>query len=268
MKKIAFLGIGGIGGYYGGLMAQHYAKSNEVEIYFIARGENEREIRENGLRLETTNGKFLAHPYRISSDPAKIGIVDLLIVCTKSYELEQALYQYITCINNDTVILPLLNGVDSKERIQIILRDNEVWEGCVYVVSRVLKPGYIQETGIMAALYFGATDGNSEKLKQAEHFLKESGIDARLSENITLDIWQKFLFISSVSSLLTYLDTSIGAILANPEKKGILLALLHELKSIADAKDIQLPDDIIQKAIETMSALIRYCRLRTGSAVD
>ncbi len=255
MKKIVFLGIGGIGGYYGGLLAKYYAGSDDVAVYFIARSENERAIKENGLHVESTKGNFIAHPKLVTSDAAEIGVADLLIICTKSYGLEEALRRNLACVNDETVILPLLNGVDSRERIKAIVPNNEVWDGCVYAVSRLIKPGFIKETGIIAMLCFGAVDGNPYKLKQVEKLLKEADIDAELSENIYSAIWRKFIFISSVSTLLTCLDTTIGEILANPENKYILLELLHELKTVAEAKRIPLPEDIIEKAITTMSAL-------------
>ncbi len=255
MKKIVVLGVGGIGGYYGGLLAKYYAGSDDVEIYFIARSENELAIREHGLHVESTKGNFITHPKLITSNAAEIGIADLLIICTKSYGLEEALRRNLACINNETVILPLLNGVNSRERIKAIVPENEVWEGCVYAVSRLVKPGFIKETGIMAMLCFGAANGNRYKLTQVEKLLKKAGIDAELSENIHSAIWKKFIFISSVSTLLTCLDTTIGEILVNPEAKKTLLELLHELKTVAEAKRIPLPEDIIEEAITTMSAL-------------
>src|SRR5579872_6174110 len=103
--KIALLGMGGVGGYFGGVLARHYEKSNTIEIIFIARGDNKTVIKRSGLHLQTAEETFVAHPKLTSSDPSEIGTVDYLICCTKTYDLEQSIHQYIACITNETVLL-------------------------------------------------------------------------------------------------------------------------------------------------------------------
>ncbi len=253
--KIAIAGIGGVGGYFGALLAKHYENNDEAEIFFIARGENEKVISENGLKVESTKGNFTAYPAKTTSDADRIGIVDFLICTTKSYHLEQILLQLSPCINTSTVILPLLNGVDSNERIKSIFPDNEVWEGCVYLVSRLAAPGFIKETGNISLLFFGSSNGTKEKLKLAEHIFLNAGLEAKLSENIQQTIWEKFLFISTIATVTSYLDKSIGEVLAHNESKLLLHSLLSELKNVADKKNIVLPENIINKTIEKMIKL-------------
>ncbi|MFC6999937.1 ketopantoate reductase family protein [Rufibacter roseus] len=255
MKKIGILGIGGVGGYFGGLLAKKYENSDEVQIFFIARGEHEEAIKKNGLQVEATTGNFVARPALVSSDASQIGPLDLLLICTKSYGLEQSLKQYSACISPETVLLPLLNGVDSKERIEQVLPENEVWDGCVYVVSRYIEPGLVRETGGIGKLFFGSDSGTPGKLKAAEKLLQDAGFKATLSDNILSTIWEKFLFISSVSTTLTYLDVTVGAVLEKPEYKQLLVALLEELIAVAEAQNIVLPPDIIQRTVDTMARL-------------
>ena len=255
MTKIAIVGIGGVGGYLGGMLAKHFEDSKEVEIYFIARGENEKAIKQNGLRVETTKGNFVAHPKLITSNPGDIGAVDFLIYCTKSYDLEESIEQFKPCINKDTVILPLLNGVDSSERIKTILPSNEVWDGCIYIVSQLSEPGIIKETGNINTLFFGSDTGTEVKLKKIETIFKESAISASLSGNIQQEIWKKFIFLSPIATLTSYLNVNFGVILSSEEHKKTLWSLLHEIKAVADAKKIRLPDDIIQKTMATMLGL-------------
>jgi 2-dehydropantoate 2-reductase len=255
MVKIAIAGIGGVGGYFGGLLALHYQHSDEVEVYFVARGEHEKAIRQHGLTVETTQGTFSAVPKLVTSDPAQIGEVDLLICCTKSYDLEQSIRQLKPCIGSATVILPLLNGVDSGGRIKAIYPENEVWDGCVYVVSRLTAPGQVKETGNIGLLYFGSTTGSETALTQTESICKKAGIQASLSRNIQHTIWEKFIFISTIATLTSALDTSIGAILENNDSKSLLFALLGELKTVADANGIELPDTIIPSTVARMASL-------------
>lgn len=139
--KIAISGIGAVGGYYGGLLAARYKDSKEIDIYFISRGENLEEIRENGIEVKNTFLTIKAKPTLATDNPAEIGPVDYLFCCTKSYDLEDNIAQLAPVIGPKTVIIPLLNGADIAERIQQLLPDNEVWKGCVYIGSRLVRPG-------------------------------------------------------------------------------------------------------------------------------
>ncbi len=255
MTKIAIAGIGGVGGYFGGMLAKHFEDSKEVEIYFIARGENEKAIQKNGLRVETTKGNFVAYPKLTTSKPEEIGVVDYLICCTKSYDLEKSMNQLKPCIGKQTVILPLHNGVDSSEKIKAMFPGIEVWLGCVYIVAQLSEPGLVKETGSIATFYFDSENGTSNKLDRAETLFKEAGVNAILPDDIKQTIWKKFLFISPMATLTSYLDVKFGDILSNEEHKRLLGLLLNEIKAVADAKGINFPDDILEKTFATILAL-------------
>ena len=257
MKKIKILvaGIGGVGGYFGGKLATQYAGSNEVEVNFFARGENEKAIREKGLFVESTKGDFTAYPTKVTSNPAEIGIADLILCCTKGYDLESTIKQLKPCINEGTVILPVLNGVDPYEKIKNVLPENEVWEGCVYIVSRLFAPGHVKETGNITILDFGAQNGSPEKLRLFSQIFSKAGFEARLSDNILDTIWEKYSFIATVATLTAYLDTNIGTILETEEYKNLLLSLFDELLAVAKAHGVKLPEGIVQKNIDIMASL-------------
>ncbi|MGV3539727.1 MAG: ketopantoate reductase family protein, partial [Rufibacter sp.] len=222
-------------------LAKHYAPGSEVEIFFIARGENEKAIRERGLTVETPKETFAAQPKLVTSNAAEIGVVDLLICCTKSYDLEQSLTQLSGCIDPNTVILPLLNGVDARERIKVIYPKNEVWDGCVYILSRLSQPGLVTVNGNFGSLFFGAAKGSQEKLQAAEAVFKASGMQATLAPDIEQTIWQKFVFISSTATLTSFANTDFKGILGNDETQALLRQLLTEIISVATARGINLP---------------------------
>lgn len=255
MIKIAVAGIGGVGGYFGGRLARHYNTSDEVEVYFIARGDNETAIREHGLKVETPGSTFTAYPKLVTSDPSQVGEVDYLICSTKSYDLEQSITQLKPCIGKNTIILPLLNGIDSYERIKTIYPENEVWEGCVYIVSRLTEPGLVTVTGENNALFFGSNNGTAARLEEALRILTDAGINATLSQNIQQTIWEKYLFISTIATLTSYLDTSIGGILAKPENMELLYALLAEFKEVAKAKGIEFSENSLSAITDRMGKL-------------
>src|ERR1044071_3097799 len=127
MKRIAILGLGGVGGYIGGKLAAHFSNSNDVEIVFIARGAHAEEIRLHGLRLITSQGEQIVHPSMITAKPEEAGIFDLVICSVKSYDLETSISAVNPCVGEHTVILPLLNGVDAAPRIRAMIPTAEVW---------------------------------------------------------------------------------------------------------------------------------------------
>jgi len=252
--KIVTAGIGGVGGYFGGLLARQYHNS-ETEIFFIARGAHETAIRTAGLKMETGDGNFTAHPAGVFSNPSDVGIADLIIFCTKSYDLEETANACKPIAGSNTILLPLLNGVDASGRLKKIFPDSEVWDGCVYLVSRLASPGVIRESGNIRKLFFGSDAGSESKLFSAEKLFRDAGIDAAWSKNITETTWEKFLFISPMATLTSFLDRPIGAVFANAESVKMLDSLLQEIKAVADSKKILLPESVTQKNIEKLKSL-------------
>ncbi|MEO6130728.1 MAG: 2-dehydropantoate 2-reductase [Saprospiraceae bacterium] len=253
--KIAISGIGGLGGFFGGLLASRYESSDDIEIIFIAKGDNAKAIQKNGLQLLTSNGNFTAYPSLTTSDTNKIGIVDLLMCCTKRYDLEDNLKQCYPCIDERTIILPLLNGVDTREFILNLLPGNKVLDGCAYIVARLTDPGVVMETGNISRLFFGLENNEDPRLLIFLDIFQKAGIEAILSDNIRQVIWEKYAFISPIATLTSYRDCSIGDILADAEKKNLLHALLSELKTIAEKNKITLPKNLYQMTIDRMAAL-------------
>lgn len=134
MKRIGILGLGGVGGYFGGLLAKAYYKSYDVEIIFIARGETKKAIAESGLKIITDVDETIVYPKLVSNNPDEIGELDYLICATKTYDIEESLLSLQQCITSRTIILPLYNGVDAPERILKLFPENEVLQGCVYII--------------------------------------------------------------------------------------------------------------------------------------
>ena len=253
--RIAILGIGGVGGYFGGFLAGKYYQSADIEIIFIVRPGTEKIIKEQGLKLITTTEERILFPQLVSSDPNEIGHLDFLICCTKSYDLEESLLRLQNCITGNTIILPLLNGVDARECISKIYPFAEIWEGCVYIVTRLIAPGVVKETGKLHSLYFGSDTASRDKLIFFEKILLAAGIDATLSANIECTLWEKFLFLASIANMTTYKDMTVGEVLKNTDGRYTLVELVKELKSIADAKGIQLPVNIVENTITKIEKL-------------
>jgi 2-dehydropantoate 2-reductase len=253
--RIGVLGLGGVGGYFGGLLAEKYHGSDSVEVIFIVRKGSERLIGEHGLKLIIDAGERIIHPHKVVADTDTIGVLDYLFCCTKGYDLEEALKPLNKCITRQTVLLPLLNGVDARERIQNIFPQAQTWNGCVYIVARRLEPGVIKQTGNIHMLYFGSDQATPERLQQLEQLMLGAGIDARLSANIELTAWEKYFFISPFATLTTFLDLHISEVLNSPKHFSVLVQLMQELKLLSIAKQIPFPDNIIDLTLEKMKKI-------------
>ncbi len=255
MTRILIVGLGGVGGYYGGLLAQKYAESNDVEIIFLARGAHLSKIQEKGLTVITETGTFIAHPALATDNASEAGIADVIIISSKSYDLTSTIEQIKPCIGNKTVILPLLNGVDISNRIRTLLPETEVWDGCVYIVGRLNEPGVVQSSGGVHDLYFGHAGSSSSKLPEIEKIMLEAGIKANLSNDIRMIIWRKFIFISVTATLTSYFNVGFRDLLTETERKETTLKLLREIASMAQAEGVKFEHDIIDTTIKHIERL-------------
>lgn len=251
--KIAILGIGGVGGYYGGLLAHYYRQNPTVEINFIARGANLKAIQEHGLKVVDGDKEFIARPAKITDKPASIGVVDYIIVCTKNYDLESAIESLNPCIDNHTVLLPLLNGIDGVEKIKKILPNNIVAQGCTYIVAALKEPGIVANLGNVQRLFFGIENVKSERLTTLENLLRKAGVDAVLSDNINVLVWEKFILIAAMATSTSYFNTTMGDVVQN--HKTELYSLIEEVTQLAVKKQIAVNAEIVEKTFHKMASL-------------
>jgi 2-dehydropantoate 2-reductase len=248
--RIGILGLGGVGGYYGGLLAKEFADSDDVEIVFIARGLTQKQVIEKGLKIVNDESEITVFPSKISDKPAEIGKLDYLICATKTYDIESSLSSIAHCITKNTLVLPLYNGVDAPERIQIMFPDTEVLHGCVYIVSKIETPGVIRKTGFYEKLFFGSPTAPMGKLVKLQVLFQQAKIQSYLVEDrIEETVWEKFIFISALASATSYFNQNIGQILENAESRQLYVALLHEITLLAAVKGLDLPNDIILQTI-------------------
>ena len=254
--KIVIVGLGGVGGYYGGMLAKKYTNNPTIDIYFVARGAHLKKVQEKGLTLITETGTFQIYPTLATDNVAEIGIVDYIIMTPKSYDLESTVDQIRPMVGANTVILPLLNGIDNSSRIRALLPETEVWQGCCYIVARLNEPGIVESSGNVHRLQFGyELKKTNERLLQFENCLKDAGIEAFYHEDIMHIIWTKFFFISSTASLTSYFDVSFGALLTDKVRKSTLINLLEELLLVANAEGAKIEHAVIDKVIHQLEKL-------------
>lgn len=247
--RIGILGMGGVGGYFGGLLAKAYAESDSIEIIFIARGETQKTIAQNGLKIILDESEMTVFPSIVSDDPKIIGKLDYLICATKTYDIEESLLSIKKNITKNTIILPLYNGVDAPERISSLFPDNEVLQGCVYIVSMIVSTGVIKKMGTYEKLFFGSATAPIASLNKLQSIFEKASIESYLVDDIEETVWEKFIFISALASATSYLNQNIGEILDSQSSRGVYVSLLNEITMIAAVKGLNLPADIIIQTI-------------------
>lgn len=250
--KIVIAGIGGVGGYFGGLLAKAYAGNEDIKVYFIARGNHLTAIKNNGLKVNKGDIDFIAKPYLATNDSTEIGTADYIIISTKSYDLIEMLTQLMPCIGEKTVILPLLNGVEAVEKIRMRFPQNLVPAGCAYIVSAIKSAGVIENMGNRQEIYFGLDNKTNEQLEKLHDLFKFAGIEATLSTEISKLIWEKFIFLSCIATATSYYHKTVGELLI--EKREALENFINETSAIAKAKRIEL-DETTEKAMAHYEAL-------------
>lgn len=253
--KIIIAGIGGVGGYFGGLMAHHFEHDPSVEIHFLARGEHLKQIQANGLILKKGSDQWRINPSSATDNPAEIGIADYLILCTKTYDLESVIEQLRPSINHETIILPLLNGVNNQAVIQKLLPNNLVVNGCVYIVSRLKKAGFVENSGNIQKLFFGQQGVQDKRLDFLADLILAASIESTFTSDIERVIWEKYIFLSPTATVTSYYDRNIGEVLAESDSLSFLQGLIEEVRLLAEAKQFKVAADITEKTLTKLRSL-------------
>jgi 2-dehydropantoate 2-reductase len=238
--RIAMMGSGGLGGFFGGRLAHA-----GCDVAFIARGEHLHAMQVHGLRIESAaHGDIVVTRARFTDDPAAVGAVDLVIVGVKLWDTETAAKAMRPMVGPATAVLSLQNGVTKDE---VLIREfgaAAVMGGVGYVATRVARPGVIEQTGPLQRLVFGEYDGS--RSARAEALLRAAlptGIDVQLSTDIHRALWEKFVFLVGLSATTTAMRTPIGPIRANAQTRAFLHDLMKEVVAVGRAHGVNVPEN-------------------------
>lgn len=234
---IAIFGAGGVGGYFGGRLAQAGEK-----VTFIARNEHLQAMLTRGLKIESIKGNFVVQPVNATDDPSTVKNVDVVLLCVKTWHIPNAARAIAPMLGPDTMVIPLENGVEAAAQVAEILGRDHVLGGLCRIASRIASPGVIQHTAIEPHISFGELDNHSST--RATTFLNSllhAGVSAEIPADINIAIWSKFLFISAVSGIGAITRVAFGIFRSIEGTRQMLLQALKECYSIAVAQGIQLP---------------------------
>jgi 2-dehydropantoate 2-reductase len=237
--KIAVMGTGGVGGYFGARLAQA-----GCDVSFVARGAHLAAIREHGLKIESTLGDVLLSPVHATDDPRTLEPVDLVLFSVKLWDTEPAARSIASLFGPDTGIVSFQNGVQKDDILRGVFGDKAVMGGVGYIATAIARPGVIKHTGTMQRLVFGEYDGR--RSPRAEALLaacQRGGIDAELNADIRRQIWEKFVFLVGLSGTTATTRLPIGPIRENARTRAFLLDLMREAVAVGRAHGVALDQD-------------------------
>ena len=249
--RIAVVGIGGVGGYFGGKLAQA-----GIDTLFIARGATLEALRRRGLRVESINGDFTVDDAPAIDDPSTVGPVDAVIFATKAWQTPEAAANAKPMIGASTVAVPLQNGMDGPDQLARALGREHVLGGLALIVSYVVAPGHIRHSAIDPAVMFGELDhSRTERVERLRETFQRAGVKADVPDDIYRAMWSKFLFIAPMSAIGALTRVPIGAWRSIPETREVAVGALREMVAVAAARGVQLGDDAVERTLQRYDAM-------------
>jgi 2-dehydropantoate 2-reductase len=237
--RIAIMGSGGLGGYFGARLVQGGA----ADVHFVARGKHLEAMRRDGLRVD---GPQPMHVRKVSAtdDPREIGVADVVMLCVKLWDTESAIEQIRPMVGPNTAIISFQNGVLKDQYLRAAFDERQLMGGVGYVATTIGEPGVIKQTGPMQRLLFGEFDGS--RSARGEALLAAclaGGINAEFSDNILREIWQKYVFLVALSGTTTTTRKTLGPIRSNPQTRAFFLDVMREVVAVGRAHGVALPQD-------------------------
>ncbi|NDK18888.1 MAG: 2-dehydropantoate 2-reductase [Zetaproteobacteria bacterium] len=249
--KIVVVGAGGVGGYFGGRLAQA-----GFDLTFLLRDAQFEAIKQNGLQVKSIKGDFKVFPKVINDVKTLNNTPDLIILGIKSWQLIALAKQIKPIIGKNTLVLPLQNGADNADKLLTVLPRKNVLAGLCRIVSKVESPGIINHFDFEPEIIFGNLNNQiTEPLKALKNAFDKAGIKNKLSENILTDIWIKFLFITTYSGIGALTRMPIGAVRAHAYLMNMMLETADEVLQIAQAKKIALTQQNVKNCISAIENL-------------
>ena len=249
--KVIVLGTGGIGAYYGGQLAR---AGHRVTLY--ARGENLEAIREHGLEIRTPEGSSTVE-ISATDHANELGAADFAILGVKSYSLDSIAPVVRQVAENGTTIVPFLNGVETNDRlIELGVPVKAVIGGVTRISVVRIKPGIVERRGTFQSVIIGELDGQlTDRVNRIAAAFREAGVDARASKQITVDLWDKFVFISAMAASCGLARTPVGPLRDMPLGRRLLQRAVQEVVDVARARGVKLADDETARVLGAIDGL-------------
>jgi 2-dehydropantoate 2-reductase len=255
--RIGVFGTGGVGGYFGGKLAQ----AGE-EVIFIARGGHLKAIQEAGLQVESLKGDFHILPAQATDAPQAAGIVDCVLVGVKAWQIAEAAQALKPMVGDRTVVVPLQNGVEAPKELAAVLGAEHVLGGLCKIAAQIVEPGHIRHMGLEPYIAFGeiAKGANraayaAERVRRLREAFERAGVRVETPEDIQAAIWEKFLFIAAISGVGAVTRAPVGEVRALAGSRRMLERVMEEVYAVALAKGVKMADDILAHTMAFVDGL-------------
>jgi 2-dehydropantoate 2-reductase len=250
--RIAVFGAGAVGGYFGGRLAE----AGE-DVVFIARGDQLRALRREGLRVDSVAGDFVIRPAAATDDPAEVGPADSVLVAVKTWQLPPAVKAMGPLVGPGTAVVPLLNGVGAPGVLAAVLGDGPVLGGLCGLIAYRAEPGHILHAGSDPWITFGELDGRrSDRVARLAKTLEGArGVTVTVSEDIVAAMWEKFMFITSTGGLGAATRAPFGVFRTIPECRHLLEEAMREVVAVARARGVATEEGMVAKALRLTDGL-------------
>lgn len=249
--RILVVGAGGVGGYFGGLLAQA-----GHSVAFLARGAHLKAIERQGLIVHSLHGDLTLRPARVAESADDLGPQDAVVVAVKHYDLAQAARRLTAAVGDETRVVPLLNGVDAHRLLAERLSGGQVVGGTCTIASRIEAPGVIRQESQLRRIALGRLDGRSDPLlDELVSAWRAAGVQADQSPSIEDELWAKMVFIDPFASLTALARATAGEVRGLPATRALLRQAMHEVEAVGRAAGAQLPTDGVDRAMATVDSL-------------
>jgi 2-dehydropantoate 2-reductase len=245
MMRVAVFGAGGVGGYFGGRLAQ----AGE-DVVFIARGEHLRALQSSGLRVDSIKGDFHLQPVQASDEPSRVGVVDAILVAVKAWQVADAAQVMRPMVGPSTFVVPLQNGVEAPYELIDALGAGHTLGGLCRISALVAAPGHIRHVGIEPYIAFGELDRRpSQRSEQLRLAFETAGVQVQVPEDIHIAMWEKFVFIAAISGVGGVVRLPLGALRSVPETRQMLAKAMQEIVAVARGRGINLASDLVRRTL-------------------
>ena len=243
--RIAMVGSGGLGGYYGGLLARA-----GHEVSFIARGAHLAALRQRGLQVNSVHGDFHVAPVRATDNAQEVGPADLVLVCVKTPALDAAARAARPMVGPDTVVMGLQNGIEAPERIGAAVGMEHVLAAVTWIAANIEAPGVIRQASAFRRIVLGELDGCiSPRVQRTVEALRRMGITVEATDTIRKVLWTKFVFIAGFSGVGALTRLEVGDYRAVPETRALMTSLMGEVEALARASGVDVDPDVVGQAL-------------------
>ena len=258
---IVVFGAGGVGAFFGGLLARA-----GQDVRFIARGAQLEALRTTGIQIASTSlGLVSVAPVQVSARAAEVGVADLVLICVKAHQTPAILDDVAQLVGEHTTLVTLQNGVESDDVVAARFGRTRVIPAVVYVGATLDRPGHVSHVAagtITLGIPTGATRARVDAAREA---LAATGLPVGVSDDIDRERWRKLLWNASFNTVSAVTGRDPARLLAVPESRALLIAVMKEVVAVAVAQGIQLQDADVDAQISWTE---RAGTIRTSTAVD